>query len=149
MPFNHSYIISQKILVAYCNMVKILKYMVWSAKGPFFLFHPNKFIETSLLEKWKCYEAPFSFKCTQHLAFTFSYVHVYIKARATLIHILESQIKRRKQAVEDIKRYFTEFISSITIPQVCQTVNARPRLLLYKLKIVLYFTMLVEQIFSV
>ena len=28
-----------------------------------------------------------------------------MQARATLIHILELQIKRRKQAVEDIKRY--------------------------------------------
>ena len=27
------------------------------------------------------------------------------QARATLIHILELQIQRRKQAVEDIKRY--------------------------------------------
>lgn len=28
-----------------------------------------------------------------------------LQARATLIHILELQIQRRKQAVEDIKRY--------------------------------------------
>lgn len=28
-----------------------------------------------------------------------------MQARATLIHILELQIQRRKQAVEDIKRY--------------------------------------------
>lgn len=28
-----------------------------------------------------------------------------IQARATLIHILQLQVQRRKQAVEDIKRY--------------------------------------------
>jgi hypothetical protein len=46
-----------------------------------------------------------------------SLMGMYIKARATLVHILESQIKLRKQAVEDIKRYFTKFTSSITIPK--------------------------------
>ncbi|KAB5519568.1 hypothetical protein DKX38_023887 [Salix brachista] len=31
------------------------------------------------------------------------------QARATLIHVLELQIQRRKQAVDDIKRYFILF----------------------------------------
>lgn len=40
----------------------------------------------------------------EHFAF-FPFSYPPIQARATLIHILELQIQRRKQAVEDIKRY--------------------------------------------
>lgn len=37
--------------------------------------------------------------------YTYIYSVFALQARATIIHILELQIKRRKQAVEDIKRY--------------------------------------------
>jgi mediator of RNA polymerase II transcription subunit 7 len=44
------------------------------------------------------------------LRITFTVWMVSPQARATLIHILELQIQRRKQAVEDIKRYLLEYL---------------------------------------
>lgn len=46
-------------------------------------------------------------------------VSFVLQARATLIHILELQIQRRKQAVEDIKRY--DFLKTFPIPPINET----------------------------
>lgn len=48
------------------------------------------------------------------------FMNSVLQGRATLIHLLESQIQRRKQAVEDIKRY-----GSVTLIEVFRVIEMK------------------------
>ncbi|KAG5552265.1 hypothetical protein RHGRI_010370 [Rhododendron griersonianum] len=78
-----------------------------------FFYNSSSVLSMNSLQSSMQFSVPFPCFC----AF---FMNSVLQGRATLIHLLESQIQRRKQAVEDIKRY-----GSVTLIEVFRVIEMK------------------------